>query len=249
MHKVIEKLQQTTTVTGRSGRTHTLFSRHKQKEGLFLYNLIRADCSVRKTLEIGCAYGLSALHICAATEDRDDTSHTIIDPHQNTLWDGVGIRNLYAAGFDSFDLLEKPSEFAMPILAQKEEATFDLVLVNGWHTFDHALVDCFYATRLLRLGGYLVLDSVALKSIRRVVELLNQWPCYEEFASVREPLSASATGRVLSILLAPIQRTACERALPSQWLQKLRPLQATRMVAFKKSECDTRDSRWHYEQT
>lgn len=247
MHKVIEKLQQTKTVTGKSGRTHRLHSLHKREEGLFLYHLIHADDSVRKTLEIGCAYGLSSLHVCAATEGREDAWHTIIDPLQNTRWDGVGIKNLYAAGFDSFDLLEKRSEFALPVLAQKEEAQFDLALINGWHTFDHVLVDCFYATRLLRLGGYLVLDSATLRSIQRVVELLNHWPCYEEFASLRETRPQSAHAECLHRLLASGSGRAWRRLLSARWLRHLLPIQTSRMVAFKKSDSDQRGSLWHHE--
>lgn len=214
---------------------------------MFLYNLIRADVAVSKTLEIGCAQGFSSLHICAATDDRANAWHTIIDPHQNTQWDGVGITNLETAGLDSFDLIEKKSELALPDLLQREEAQFDLVLVNGWHTFDHALVDCFYATRLLRLGGYLVLDSVALSSLQRLVDLLNKWPCYEEFASMREPLRRSALKQWLLPLLKHIGVDIWSSVLPSPLYKSLFRDGATKMVAFIKADSDQRDSCWHDE--
>jgi len=247
MHKVIETIQRTGTVTGRSGKTHKLLCPQKRLEGMFLYNLIRADAAVAKTLEIGCAQGLSSLHICAATEDRENAWHTIIDPHQNTHWDGVGITNLDTAGLDSFDLIEKKSEFALPELLQREEAQFDLVLVNGWHTFDHALVDCFYATRLLRLGGYLVLDSVALSSLQRLVDLLNKWPCYEEFASIRKPLRRSALKQWLLPFLKHLQADTWSSVLPSPLYKTLFRDDATKMVAFIKSDLDQRGSGWHDE--
>jgi predicted O-methyltransferase YrrM len=245
MHKVIERIRQSGTVTGRSGKTHKLHSSKKQLEGTFVYNLIKADTAVRKTLEIGCGQGLLSLHICAATEGREDAWHTIIDPLQTTQWDGIGIKNLDSAAFESFTLVEKKSEFAMPALAQKNEGQFDLVFINGWHTFDHALVDCFYATRLLRHGGYLVLDSVAFPSIGRVVSLINKWPCYEEFASASEPRSASSSIKLIRFLMTPVQKEIWGRLLSPVLIQKLLNKHSTRVVAFKKADTDNRPTHWH----
>ena len=36
---------------------------------------------------------------------------------------------------------------------------FDFIFIDGWHTFDYTLVDMFYADRLLRIGGYLLIDD------------------------------------------------------------------------------------------
>jgi predicted O-methyltransferase YrrM len=245
MHKVIEKIQQTRTVTGRSGKTHQLRSYHKRLEGLFLYNLVRVDPSVKKTLEIGCAQGLSSLHICAATEGREEAWHTIIDPFQNAHWDGVGIKNLASAGFDAFDLVEKKSEFVMPALAQRDAGQYDLILINGWHTFDHTLVDCFYATLLLRVGGYLILDSVTLESVRRVAHLLHKWPCYEEFASVKPPVPQSVSDSIARVILKLVQSTAWPEMLPARMRKNNSQKHTPKMIAFKKSEPDRRDSDWH----
>lgn len=245
MHKVIERIRQAATVTGKSGKTHKLHSAKKRLEGTFVYNLIKADTAVRKTLEIGCGHGLLSLHICAATEGREQAWHTIIDPLQNTHWDGVGVKNLNTAGFESFNLIEKKSEFAMPSLAQREEEQFDLVFINGWHTFDHALVDCFYATRLLKHGGYLVLDSVAFPSIGRVVSYLNKLPFYEEFASVREPLFGYSRKKLIRSLMAPVRKEVWGKFLSPDLIQKIFHDHTTRAVAFKKAEADNRATHWH----
>ncbi|RFC43557.1 MAG: putative O-methyltransferase YrrM [Verrucomicrobia bacterium] len=240
MNKVIDKIQESGTVTGKSGRIHKLHSPINRQEGLFVYNLIQADASVKKTLEIGCAYGLPSLHICAATNGREDAWHTIIDPLQNTLWDGVGIQNLDAADFDAFELIENKSEFALPLLVQEEEGQFDFVFVEGSQTFDHALLDCFYATRLLRLGGYLVLDSVTRTPARCAADFLNTLPCYEEYASVREPLPKPWPLRLLRLLREPISRLLKEEHLHSVRQQTFLKNKNTRMVAFKKIAEDER---------
>ena len=133
------------------------------------------------------------LHICAALRGRKGVSHTIIDPYQYTSepsgksWDGAGIAGLERAGFDFFHLLEMRSEFALPKLLEQGENQLDLIFIDGWHTFDHTLLDCFYATRLLRIGGILILDDVRRPSIKSVVKFLKSYPCYEEIGHVGEP--------------------------------------------------------------
>jgi hypothetical protein len=155
------------------------------------------------------------------------------------------MKNLNTAGFEFFNLIEKKSEFAMPSLAQRQEEHFDLVFINGWHTFDHALVDCFYATRLLRHGGYLVLDAVAFPSIGRVVSLINKWPCYEEFASVSDPLFDFSQNKFIRSLMTPVRKEFLGKLLSPTLIQKIFHNHAKRAVAFKKAEADNRATHWH----
>ena len=41
----------------------------------------------------------------------------------------------------------------------------DFAFIDGWHTFDFALVDFFYVDRLLRCGGVVVLDDTDFPSV------------------------------------------------------------------------------------
>ncbi len=124
----INNIYATKTVRGRSGKTHALHSAIDPQEGSFLANIILDDPSITKTLEVGCAYGLSALHICSAIKDREGASHTIIDPFQNPEWDGAGIKNLQEAGIDFFNLIEMKSEFASPRLACWKKGKASMIL-------------------------------------------------------------------------------------------------------------------------
>jgi len=247
MNKVIEKIQASGQVVGKSGGIHQLHSAIDAQEGRFLYDLILKDSSVQKTLEVGCAYGMSSLHICAAIQGRPDAWHTIIDPFQNTQWDGVGLRNLEEAGFNFYDLVELKSEFALPSLLQTEEGQFDLVFVDGWHTFDHALLDCFYATRLLRKGGYLVVDDVSFSSVGRVLDLLRTWPCYAEHTSVVEPVGRSWRKSVLRGLMSPVPSAAWGKLLSHRLHKRIFQDQSQRMVALQKTREDQRNWHWHDE--
>jgi hypothetical protein len=44
----------------------------------------------------------------------------------------------------------------------------DFAFVDGWHTFDHVLVDFFYIDRLLRVGGIVVFDDASMPAIHRI---------------------------------------------------------------------------------
>jgi predicted O-methyltransferase YrrM len=102
MNSVIEEIYSEGVVRDEIGNEYKLHSNVDKIEGEFIYQLICSDPGVRKTLEIGCAYGLSSLHICSALYKRDYVKHTIIDPSQHNNWHGVGIFNLNRAGFKFF---------------------------------------------------------------------------------------------------------------------------------------------------
>jgi predicted O-methyltransferase YrrM len=146
-------------------------------EGQCLQRVFSAP-DVCKTLEIGCAYGLSSMFICDSVGKKNvPCRHTIIDPYQSSVFSGCGIRNLQEAGLRGFELLEEPSEIALPRLLASG-ARFDAALIDGYHTFDQTMVDLYYINRLLRVGGYLALDDCNLPAVNRAVRYLLTYPCY-----------------------------------------------------------------------
>ena len=245
MNENIRKIFETNSVVGRSGKVHELHSAIDRKEGEFLEKIIREDPSVVKTLEIGCAYGLSSLFICSALEGRNGVSHTIIDPFQNSQWDGAGIRNLEESGVSFFNLIEIKSEFALPQLLEKFEGQFDFIFIDGWHTFDHTLLDCFYATRLLRVGGYLAIDDVSFPSVRRVVDFLSNYPCYEFYGSLGGKRRKSWKNVFIRSLMSPVHRRTWAEILSRSLYRRIFDDQNPSMVALKKVTEDSRDWYWH----
>ncbi|MCH8891389.1 MAG: class I SAM-dependent methyltransferase [Myxococcales bacterium] len=148
-------------------------------EGEFIWNLIR-NHGYEKTIEIGCALGVSSLYICDALSLTGNPSHTIIDPFQtgDSDWEGIGIRNLKERNIDFFTLVEQPSEFALPKLIESGE-TFDFGFIDGYHTFDHALIDFFYLNRMIRVGGMIVFDDANCPSISKLIRYLRTYPAYQ----------------------------------------------------------------------
>ncbi len=96
---------------------------------------------------------------------------------QNTYWRGAGITALASCDLDNWTLLEEPSEYALPRLSE-QNATFDFIFIDGWHTLDHGLIDAFYATRMLRVGGYLLLDDTTMPGLWKLARYLMNYPCF-----------------------------------------------------------------------
>jgi predicted O-methyltransferase YrrM len=217
-HSLIKEIYATGKVQCTDGRSIDLRSSISPEEGLFIHELIAKDATIRKTLEVGCAFGLSSLHICSAIAGRDGAHHTIIDYCQTkpgAPWQGVGIANLSRAGFDFFELIEEGSEFALPELAKKNPERFDFIFIDGWHTFDHTLIDCFYATRLLRIGGYLVVDDANLPQVEKVIRYIRTYPCYIPCGKLHQRRSRFWNRRPAATMIA-LRKIAPDRR-PWNW--------------------------------
>ena len=187
---------------------------------------------------------MSSLYICDALASRPNPQHTIIDPFQYSQWDGVGIRNLEDAGIRFFNLIEKRSEFALPELLGLGEATFDFVFVDGWHTFDHTLLDCFYATRLLKTGGYLLVDDVGLPPVGRAIDYFSLYPCYQVYAELSNFLPISLKGRTARSIIRLLPGSVRKRIIHPAFSHRIFDRKSSRMVAFKKIADDQRNWDW-----
>lgn len=181
-NELLNEIFYTKTVFDEKGISHTLSSNIDEKEGLFLLNIIK-EYKVRNTIEIGCAMGISSLYICSALNEEKEKHHTIIDPMQTSDWGNIGVANLKRVGVDFYEIIEQPSEIALPqLLSLKKE--YDLGFIDGWHTFDHTLVDFFYLNRLIKVGGIIVIDDISFAGIKKLTRYLLNYPCYEFIGSV-----------------------------------------------------------------
>ncbi len=141
----------------------------------------------KRTLEIGMANGGSAVVLCkyhatAQTGGR----HTAIDPYQSAPpplgFAAAGIAAVRNAGYGDFlNVIEKPNYLALPQLVA-EQAKFDLVLIDGWHSFDYAFVDYFYADLLLPVGGVMIFHDTGWPSVERVCRFLEASKPYERLS-------------------------------------------------------------------
>jgi predicted O-methyltransferase YrrM len=124
------------------------------------------------TLEIGLAYGVSALFICEALARVGGKKHIAIDAFQSTMWSGIGIHHLRQAGFGGLvELWEQLSQDALPQLVT-EGVKVDFAFIDGTHSFDQKIVDFFYVDRLLNVGGVVAFDDCNWTSIHQVCRFI-----------------------------------------------------------------------------
>jgi len=131
----------------------------------------------QKTMEVGLAYGASALTFLAThAELRQASSQQLaIDPYQSTSWRSAGVEAIRSAGLESnFALIEQDSALALPRLCT-EGASFGMIYIDGSHIFEDVFVDFFYCARLLELNRLLLFDDCSDKHIKRCCGSLNQF--------------------------------------------------------------------------
>lgn len=244
---MIDEVYRTRTVRDAQGNKYQLSSEIDRSEGEFLLNLISTDSSIVRSIEIGCAYGLSSLFICEGLKDRPGASHTIIDPGQGNVWHDVGIAQLQRFGFDFFDIMRTPSELALPHLLTTQSEKFDLAFIDGWHTFDQTMLDLYYAVRLVRVGGYIVTDDCNWPSVSAAIAYFSRYPMLTmtgEFPQLHERKKSvrRSIGRTVSSKVPPI---LAEWMLPTVLHNRLyRRLRFPSMVVFRKTAPDQRDWTW-----
>lgn len=158
--------------------SHTRENEHKEIRKAL------ASTKAKQTLEVGFAYGTSALVFAEHHQKMKNTgiSHTIIDPNQYEKgeghWEGIGAENLKRCGFiknRNWRLIEKSSIEALPALYNKFGGGWlDVALIDGWHLFDYTLLDVFYCLQMLKVGGILIVDDKRMKAINAVAKYITR---------------------------------------------------------------------------
>jgi len=123
---------------------------------------------VRTVVEIGLAYGSSALAIGEAlvTVGSAGPRHIVIDPFQREAFANVGWDLLCSAGLDPIaTLLVDPSSVVLPRLVA-EGVVADAAFVDGSHRYHEVFVDLYFLRKIVRPGGLVVLDDDWTPSVR-----------------------------------------------------------------------------------
>ncbi len=123
------------------------------------------------TIEIGLAYGISALYICEGllTNRNQKARHTILDPYQATGFKNCGLQILEEAGVAHLvEYYAEESQIVLPRFVS-EDRQFDLAFVDGSHLFDRVFLDLIYLGRLVRPGGVIFADDYQAPAVARAV--------------------------------------------------------------------------------
>lgn len=152
----------------------------RDEEYQLLDEIVRSE-KPHDTLEIGMAHGGSTVVICRALHRLGRGRHVAIDPFQTSdeWWRGTGLARVAANGLDAhLELIEEFDHLALPRLLH-DGRRFDLILVDGWHSFDHTMLDFFYADLLLRIGGVVMFHDTCLPSVHRVCRFIETHKPYD----------------------------------------------------------------------
>lgn len=175
MNQVLSEILRTKRSLSRDGKSSIdIHSGISIEEGELLSRLI-AERKPKVSLEVGLAFGISALFICEALKQyTPNPRHIVIDPAQHAAeyWQGAGLANLERAGLGHFvEFIEKPSQIALPELIAAG-IKIDFAFIDGNHTFDYALLDFFFIDQLLNVGGVVVFDDTGWPSLRKVARFV-----------------------------------------------------------------------------
>jgi predicted O-methyltransferase YrrM len=130
--------------------------------------LLRESAEI--VLEVGLAYGVSALAIAEAIVSQQEGrgTHIIVDPFQDRFHD-AGWRAIEAAGLAGVcSLLRERSQLALPRLLCAG-LVVDAAFVDGSHIFHNVFVDLFYLREMVRPGGLVILDDCEWPSVATAV--------------------------------------------------------------------------------
>jgi predicted O-methyltransferase YrrM len=207
----------------------------------FISRIVRNDPGIVRSLEVGLAFGISALTITLSKRDVTVSTHDAIDPHQRTQWQSVGLGLLDKHGI-KIQLYSGFSEIVLPDLC-KEQKSYDLIFIDGWHTFDHTLIDLFYSTKLLRNGGYLIIDDLTFPSVKRAVDYIKNYPCYSIFDALPFEGSSSIRRKLMRVALRILPIGIFKPYMSTSLQNRLFEPEYS-MICLKKIGDDTRNWDW-----
>lgn len=162
-----------------------------------------------ETLEIGMANGQSTLEFCRYHAERGRGNHTAIDPFQSDpkFWNGEGLALIRDAGLSNYlEVIEEMNFLALPKLVERK-CRFQMVLIDGYHSFDYAFIDFFFADLLLDPGGIVVFHDTGMPSVCKVCHFLECNKPYDRVSpapSVElKALASRALRRLGQLFLSP----------------------------------------------
>lgn len=245
MNLVLQEILDTRQVLLPSGDRVAVSSHIDPACGALLQRAIR-DVQPSVAVEVGLAFGISTLYILESLAETGSRKLIGIDPAQNdSTWCGGGLHNIERAGYrDLYEFYQDTSQQVLPMLVARGER-IGFGFIDGWHTFDHALLDFFYIDQMLDIGGIVVFDDVGYPAIRRLCEFVVVNRSYEIYDSVkyekRARLRRTAKQLVREVLL-PLYKTDQTPSRPMR--NRIAALGDVYFLALRKTAKDYR--RWDH---
>ena len=137
-------------------------------------------------LEIGLANGITSIYLLMGAKDID--GHLIsIDPFQISYWKSAGLDLVEELKLKTYHIfIKKSSHIILPQLLDKKGAksSYNMIFINGWNTFDYTVVNIFFADKLLKIGGIIIIDNFLYKGTNTyIIHMISSWSHYKKIDS------------------------------------------------------------------
>jgi len=87
-------------------------------------------------------------------------------------------------------LIEEPDYLALPKLLSAG-SKIDFSYIDGWHTFDYALLDFWYIDKILNINGAVAFNDCGLRSVNKVIKFVQSHRDYKEEMVLKATYTAS----------------------------------------------------------
>jgi predicted O-methyltransferase YrrM len=181
MLKELEKIFSTGIIeVNTDGETIRVHSNTTLEQGIFLqkiFNLVQP----KNTLEVGLAYGISALFILEMHKMNNQKNgfHIAIEPDE--YWGKAAIHNIEKAGLINYFKVERFfSDQILPKL-YLEGYRIQYAYVDTTKRFDVVFQDCYFLDKMLDIGGVIILDDCggSWPGVQRVARYMLNLPHYK----------------------------------------------------------------------
>lgn len=143
-----------------------------EEEALYL-EALAVKCGAKRTVETGLGLGLSTLALVRAglKNGASGVFHSALDPMQpGPDFRNVGLYTLRDSGAAAHVRhISKDSAIGLAALLDRGES-FDLAFIDGSHLFDWVMIDLCLCARLVRPGGWIILDDIYLPAVQSAMD-------------------------------------------------------------------------------
>jgi predicted O-methyltransferase YrrM len=243
IHPVADEVIRTGRITRPDGTVLQAHSAIPQDECDLLYEVVEL-AQATHGVEVGMAFAVSTVCLGDALRRRAgaEAKLVVFDPTQTRAdsWNGTGVLQVERAGLtEVVELREETSQEGLPKLLASGYRC-QVAFIDGWHTFDHTLVDFFYVDRMLEAGGYVVFDDVGYQAIHAVVRFVLANRDYELVRALHQNVETSAVLRAKRRVKGFLRRFARTDRDPVAHERLFRELVDAHSVALRKRSDDAR---------
>jgi predicted O-methyltransferase YrrM len=241
MNAVIHEIEQGAFALGPDGERVGIHSGVDAESGRVLRRAIEL-ASPQLGCEVGLAFGVSTLYILEAMKQFGGGRLIGMDPAQHDpTWRGMGLHNIRRAGLsDRYEFHESTSQSVLPRLAA-EGKRIQFAFVDGWHTFDHTLVDFFYLDQMMDIGGVLVLDDVGYPALQRLAHFIMTNRAYTYFDGAARPAPSGWRNQLKRRVQRALNPLVRDDRTPSEPTLRLEaPVNSCQLIALQKRDHDRR---------